>query len=134
MTIDTRLKRTNTREFRGMVFAYLADADSSFEETGMTDTMTNRAKHMWNRFNSEYNYPENQIRIPSLQLRVAEWLSGLALSVDFTYSDIIATAEHWRESTLTDEQAERICEQWFKFLAMSLLQMWKRYDVDITGA
>lgn len=133
MPINTQLKRTNSREFRAMVFAYLADAAYSFDDTGLPDTQSNRARHMWERFDSEYNYSQNRIRIPSLQLRVAEWLSGLAINIEYTYCDIIARAEQWHETKLTDKQADAIIDQWFKFLAMSLIQMWNKHGVATNG-
>lgn len=115
------MQNTNTKAFREKVYAYLLDCAD-----GMTPAQ------IWDRFNKEYNYPDNQRRIPNLQARVAEWLSGLALMTEYTYADIIARCEDWHECTLTDKERDMVSERWFGFLAMKLLQLWVAHKVEIT--
>lgn len=124
------MKNTNTKQFRNTVYAYLTDSAYSFDETGLPDTQANRASHIWERFDSEYNYSQNRARYPSTQARVASWLSGLPLHIDYTYCDIITRAEQWHDCTLTDKQRDMVCERWFDFLAMKMLQMWQLYGID----
>lgn len=124
------MKNTNTKAFRQTVYSYLCQSAYSFDETGLPDTQANRAQHMWDRFNQEYNYPQNRTRYPSTQQRVASWLSGLAINTAYTYCDIIALAETWHDCTLTDKERDKVCAQWFDFLAMKLLQLWQTHGID----
>lgn len=112
------LKRTNTKEFTAIVNRYLLDSVYDFEGSD-----TEKAQHIWARFQSEYNYKNNRIRLPNLQDRVAEWLSGLALNIEFSYYDIRKRAESWHECKLTDSDAERIYHNWFPFLASKLIRL-----------
>lgn len=124
------MKKTNTNEFRSQVQRYFADSvyDHEFAELGPA------AAHIWERFDREYNFEANRKRWPALQRRVKEWLSGLPLSIDFSYADIIARAEAWHECKLTESQADMICERWFDFLAFQLLRMWRDHSVDVSHA
>lgn len=119
------MKNTNTNEFRQTVYKYLCDSVYDFE-----GNQAETAKHICERFESEYNYKQNRQRLPNLQNRVAEWLAGLPLNIDYTYAGIIATAEKWHDCKLTESQADMICERWFAFLAMRLLQLWKLHDCE----
>lgn len=111
---------------------YRCILDSTYDCDDMSDA--ERAAHIWQRFNAEYNYPENKRRIPNLQARVAEWLSGVALNIPIYNSDIIDTVERWHETTLTDKQATRVIENWFSFMAFRLMQCVRHYGVNINGS
>ena len=119
------MKRTNTAEFKETVFQYLADSAYDFE-----GSQAETAQHIRNRFESEFNYPDNKRRTPNNQARVAAWLSGLPLNIAAYYVDIIALAETWHECQLTDKQADVICENWFNFLAFKLIQLWAKHGVE----
>lgn len=121
-------KNINSREIKFKVWRYLADStyDVEFTDAQIADA----AKHIWQRFDTEYNFKQNRQRYPMLQQRVAEWLAGLPLGIDYTYHDIIERSKAWHDMDFTEEQAGKICENWFKFLAFKLVQMWQYYDVD----
>lgn len=61
---------------------------------------------------------------------MAEWLSGLPLNIEYTNSGIIALAEQWHETELTDAQAEKVVSQWFGFIASRLIRLWERCGID----
>lgn len=102
------MKRTNTNEFHALVRSHLIAG--AYDCEGMTES--DIIAHTFKRFESEYNYTQNRQRIPNLQARVAEWLSGLALSVAYNYCDIIALAEQWHETTLHDKDRNRARYHW----------------------
>lgn len=123
------MKNTNTKEFKEKVFTYLCDSLYDFE--GDREA---RVRRIWEKFQSEFNYPYNRQRTPNLQARVADWLQGLPLNIDFSYVDILARAEEWHECKLTEKQAETIENNWFNFLALKLLQMCKAHGIDVYAA
>lgn len=116
------MKRTNTKEFHGLVMSHLIAGAYDCEDMTESDVIA----HTFNRFQSEYNYAQNRIRIPNTQARVAEWLSGLALSVAYTYHDIIVLSEQWHGCTLSEKERDRACKQWFSMLAMHLMRAWRK--------
>lgn len=116
------MQNTNTKAFRQKVYTYLLDCAD-----GLTPA------EIWDRFNAEYNYPANKVRHPNLQARVAEWLSGLALMTEYTCKDIIARCEDWHECTLTQRERDMVCERWFQFLALKLLQLWAAHKVEVSA-
>ena len=123
------MKNTNTSAFRAIVYRYLLDSIYS-EDCPATDDKS-RAEYIFYRFQMEYNYPDNIRRIPNTQARVAEWLSGLALNIEYTYCDIIKRTEIWHECKLTDKEADTVIEQWFTFLAMKLIQLWRVHGLGV---
>lgn len=123
------MKNTNTSAFRAIVYRYLLDSIDSEECPATTDK--GRAEYIFRRFQSEYNHPDNIKRIPNTQARVAEWLSGLALNVEYTYSDIIKRAETWHECKLTDKEADCVIDYWFTFLALKLIQLWRKHGLEV---
>jgi hypothetical protein len=79
----------------------------------------------WDRFNAEYNYPENKARLPNYVGRVESWLQGLSLDTSFTYADIIQLQEEWHGFELSKSQQDAVCERWFPRLAMTLTRLWR---------
>jgi len=118
------MKRTNTNDFKSVVFQYLADSAYGFD-----GTQAESAQHIRNRFESEFKHPDNKRRTPNHQARVADWLSGLPLNIAAYYVDIIAVSEKWHDCQLTEKQADSICENWFNFLAFNLIQLWAKHGV-----
>lgn len=117
------MKNTNSKQFKQMVFNYLADSLYDFEGDYLE-----RVARIKEKFTVEYDYPDNRRRTPNKQDRIAEWLAGLPLSIDYSNVDIIARAEQWHETKLTDKQAEKIVDNWFNFLAFKTLQMWESVE------
>ena len=87
-----------------------------------------KAKFSYERFMSEYGWRVEQA---GLQTAVIDWLQGLALSIAFSYVDIIelATKSGSLNEQSTDRQVDRICENYFPFMAMRLLSIWKMHKV-----
>ena len=117
--------KTNSKAFRSNVQSHILNAIYDYDGPG-----DGRAAYIWNKFQAEYNYPDNRRRIPNTQERVAEWLSGLPLNVAYTYSDIIALSESWHGEKHSEKQADRVCENWFNLMAFNLLAIWAAAGID----
>ncbi|UUV43263.1 hypothetical protein RCCWILLIS_91 [Rhodobacter phage RcCWillis] len=117
--------KTNSNAYKAKVYAYLCESIYDFE-----GTEAECAAHIWERFNSEYNYPDNRKRIPNLQERVADWLAGIPLNIAVYSADIMQLAESWAETRYTDKQAERIIDNWFNFMAFQILKFWEKHGIN----
>jgi len=119
------VKNTNTKAFKMMVFRYLID--SAYDCDGMTDRQI--VQHIYDRWQAEYCYEYNLQRYGNGRDNLKEWLAGLPLNIDFYNGDIVKITEQWHETTLSDSQAQRVIDNWFQFLAMKLLQLFKHYKI-----
>jgi hypothetical protein len=124
------LKNTNTKEFTRKVWTHLKSGAYDVDENM---TFAEFAAYSWERFDSEYNYEQNRRRYPQLQVRVKEWLSGLALTVACYNGDIVNVLEEWHDCQLTDKQVDRLVLNWFNFLSFKLIQLWREYDIEVTS-
>ena len=115
------MTNSNSKAVRDTIFRYILDSVRDEECENMNDT--EKAAYLWARFESEYNYPNNRKRIPNLQARVAEWLSGQAIGIAFANADIVALAEKWQGHKLSDKQAERVIENYFSYMAFKVMQL-----------
>ena len=122
-----KMKNTNTKEFRAMMFAYLADATP--DDEGVLETERDKAQRIKDKFTSEYDHAYERQRTPNEQQRIAGWLAGLPLMIDYANGDIIERCEEWHGVKLDDKQAERVVSNWFHFMAMQVLKMWKHHNV-----
>jgi hypothetical protein len=120
------MPRTNSKQFRQLVQAHILAGVYDFEGDD-----TAKARHIWARFNSEFNYSENRQRTPQTQARVADWLSGLPLHIACANWEILELTEAWRGEPLRAERAkDSALENWFNLLAFNLLDLWTRAGID----
>lgn len=119
--------RTNSKAYRAKVRAHILH---SIYDYGGADDDASRARHIWARFMSEFNYPDNQERFPNTQDRVADWLAGLPLNIAYSNADILALAESWHGESFDGARADRIIESWFKHLAFHLLGIWQDAGIN----
>ena len=85
-----------------------------------------KVKFIYERFISEVGW--NIDRVGEMRAMV-DWLADLALDIPFTYADITQLARHINCRTYTDKEEEKICENYFPFMANLILQMFKTYKV-----
>jgi len=123
---------SHSKAARAVIFRYILDSVRDMECEGMNDS--DKAAYLWARFESEYNYADNRKRIPNLQARVAEWLSGLAIGIAYTNADIVTLAEQWQGCKLSDKQAARVIDNYFSFMAFKFMQLCKAHGVNINGS
>jgi hypothetical protein len=64
------------------------------------------------------------------QAMIEYWFSGLCsvVSLPYLYGDIIPLAVSWGSLPVehTDKQADKICQNWFKYMACQFLQMFDK--------
>ena len=119
--------KTNSKAFRSQVQAHILAGLYDYDGP---ETEAARARRIWDKFQSEYNYPENKRRIRNTQERVAEWLAGLPLNIEYTNGGIIALSESWHGEKHSDKTAERVIENWFSLLAFNCLALWERNGIN----
>jgi len=121
------MKNTNTAEFRKLMFQYLED--SVCDDEGVIYDQRDAAQRIKDRFTAEFDHAYERKRTPNEHDRIAEWLSGLPLDIDYSNGDIIERIEEWHEVTLTDTQCDKYLDGWWRFMAMQVLKMWKHHGV-----
>jgi hypothetical protein len=82
-------------------------------------------------YESEFNHKYNQSRHPNEQDRFANWLAGLpsVLNIPFYNDDIINLAKELQEvETYAEKMEQRICENYFIFMAYHILKLNKKLN------
>lgn len=125
---------TTTKEFKEKFTKYFLEhaCDDDFQAESKDDIIP-CLEHFWNRFDVEFNFPYNKRRYPSLQTRLAEYLSGLAFSFDFTDYDITERLLWFgllKGTEKGSEKNDKMVWNWFTNLAGNILQLcrWNKFD------
>ena len=87
-----------------------------------------RAKHIYNRFKSEYGWMIERVGV---RPAMCEWLAGLALDIPFRNFDILALAERVNGERYEGSVAERIVENYFNFMAGIVLGIFKEFNLEV---
>jgi len=67
---------------------------------------------------------------------LTEWLQGLALPIEYTYCDIIDLAKSWGSipENATTKQEDKICDNYFSFMANKVRQLFDGYRIPLEVA
>ena len=122
----------NTKRLNENVFNYIiSNIDSSgygFNYSSDYDKL----QFLADTFNDEYGYMKNRI---GTQKALEEWYSGLpsAISLDFSYNDIIRLAKNWGSipENAKASQENKITKNWFNFLAAKTLVLMRKNKIKI---
>ena len=118
--------KTNSTKYQLNFAKYIISVIDS--EDLPSETMTNKEKvfFIMDRFVKEYCYQQNLDRHDNDMTKLmAEWLSGLAINIPYTYCDIIKLSKELLETdTLKDE--DKIIENYFNFMAMQIFKLANR--------
>ena len=93
-------------------------------ETGINDeplkTDQEKIKYIFDRFNSEYGFMINRV---GKYKAMSEWLSGLALDLEYYYSDIIKLAIKMGsiDENPSEKMQSKVCEKYWDFMANIIL-------------
>ena len=100
-----------------------------FENEENTEHLTPDQKfiYIYNRFESEYCHSYNLKRYKNNRVLIMEeWISGLAISCDFYYYDIIKTSKKLHDVNPKAEYSpkinDQICNNWFTLLATHIIK------------
>tara|TARA_R110000751_G_scaffold107078_1_gene203236 strand:- start:148 stop:528 length:381 start_codon:yes stop_codon:yes gene_type:complete len=118
--------KTNSTKYQLNFAKYILSVIDS--EDLPSETMTNKEKvfFIMDRFVKEYCYQQNLDRHDNDMTKLmAEWLSGLAINIPYTYCDIIKLSKDLLETdTLKDE--DKIIENYFNFMAVQIFKLANR--------
>ena len=118
--------KTNSTKYQLNFAKYILSVIDS--EDLPSETMTNKEKvfFIMDRFVKEYCYQQNLDRYDNNMTKLmAEWLSGLAINIPYTYCDIIKLSKELLETdTLKNE--DEIIENYFNFMAIQIFKLANR--------
>jgi hypothetical protein len=104
---------------------YILDCISDEDDLiGKNLSREEKIKYLFDRFNSEYGFMIDRV---GKQKAIADWLSGLAIHIDYYYVDIIKLAKRMGsvDDNLTSVQEAKICENYWNFMAYMILLLEK---------
>lgn len=96
--------------------------DGVYDCDGLSDKA--RAAHALARFKREYGH---EIKRVGINRALQEWLAGLALSIPYTFNDIITLAG---AKNATEKRQNEIVERYFPYMAMRLQGLWQYFKLD----
>ena len=110
-------------EYKKNYKSYILDClDSEDDLTDKSLTEQEKINYLFDRFNSEYGFMVQRV---GKQNALAEWLSGLAISIDYYYEDIIKLAI--KMGSIDDNPSEelqgRVCNNYWNFMANIILSL-----------
>ena len=87
-----------------------------------------KAQFIYDRFMSEYGWHVAQV---GEQQALISWLQGLALNIAFSNYDILILAKECGSlaQDATEAQEDKILNNYWRYMAMRILQLWNKYDV-----
>ena len=77
--------RTNSKKYLDNIQTYLLSAIDGKDYGIKTDTPKEKLDFLFDCFESEFNYKNNQLRYPNFQNRFANWLQGLPSAINIPY-------------------------------------------------
>tara|TARA_R110000787_G_scaffold70013_1_gene155605 strand:- start:34 stop:420 length:387 start_codon:yes stop_codon:yes gene_type:complete len=115
--------KTNSKKYQANFKNYILSVIDSEELPSKTMTDKEKVFFIMDRFNKEYCFEENFIKHNNNMTKIlSEWLSGLAINIPYTYTDIIKLSKKLLETdTLKNEN--KIIDNYFDFMAVQLFKL-----------
>ena len=103
---------------------YILNCVDLDNEGELLKTDQEKINYIFNRFNSEYSW--NIERIGKFRA-MSEWLSGLALPIEYMYCDIVELAIKLGSinSNPSNKLYDKVCDTYFDFMANIILGLEK---------
>ena len=113
----TKLHHT---EYKKNYKNYILSTIETDNEDKPIKTDNEKIKYIFDRFNSEYGFMINRV---GKQKAMSEWLSGLALNIEFYYDDIVKLAIKMGsiDPNPNDKLRNRVEQGYFDFMANIIL-------------
>ena len=113
----TKLHHT---EYKKNYKNYILSTIEEDEEGKPLTTDQEKINYIFNRFNSEYGFMIERV---GKQKAISEWLSGLALDLEYYYSDIIKLAIKMGsiDENPSEKLQSKICQNYWDFMANVIL-------------
>jgi len=115
-----------TKKYLNNIQDYILDSIDSEGYDIKTETPTEKLQFLFDCFEVEFNYKNNQLRYPNLQDRFANWLQGLPSVIDLPYQNykILQLSKNLLEVyTLTEKQEETIINNYWSFMAYHIIKL-----------
>ena len=129
----TTIKRSNSKEVKKALFAYIIDTINSDVYDIETTTTIDKLTFLLDCFNKEFNYKQNKVIYPKLQDRLSEWFMCLpsVFTVDFSNFDIINKGKEFclLNDESTDRKIDTFIANWFDLIAFNVLDMCRKNNV-----
>ncbi len=109
--------KTNSKKYQENFNCYMEGVFASEEHITSYD-------ELYNEFDRVANYDYNIKKFPNKQNRLADFLQGLPIGIEYTNYDILQLDKKLREYDyeLTDKQADKILENYWNFMAYQILK------------
>ena len=113
----TKLHHT---EYKKNYKKYILDTIETDNEDKPIKTDNDKIKYIFDRFNSEYGFMIDRV---GKQKAMSEWLSGLALDIEYYYDDIVKLAIKMGsiDENPNDKLRNRVEQGYFDFMANIIL-------------
>lgn len=118
--------RTNSKKYLNNIQAYILDSIDSEGYDIKTETPTEKLDFLFDCFEVEFNYKNNQLRYPNFQDRFANWLQGLpsAISIPYQYNKILELCKNLLEvDTLSEKLENQIINNYWSFMAYHIIKL-----------
>jgi hypothetical protein len=121
--------KTNSKKYLNNIQNYILDSIDGIEYDIKTETPTEKLDFLFDCFEVEFNYKNNQLRYPNLQDRFANWLQGLpsAINIPHQYNKILELSKNLLEvENLSEKQENEIIKNYWSFMAHHIIKIKNR--------
>ena len=118
--------KTNSKKYLNNIQDYILDSIDSEGYDIKTETPTEKLQFLFDCFEVEFNYKNNQLRYPIFQNRFANWLQGLpsAISIPHQYNKILELSRNLLEvDTLSEKLENQIIKNYWSFMAFHIIKL-----------
>ena len=118
--------KTNSKKYLNNIQNYIIDSIDGEGYDIKTETPTEKLEFLFDCFEVEFNYKNNQLRYPNLQNRFANWLQGLpsSISIPHQYNKILELSKNLLEvDTLSEKLEDQIIKNYWSFMAFHIIKL-----------
>ena len=118
--------RTNSKKYLNNIQNYILDSIDVTDYDIKTETPTEKLEFLFDCFEVEFNYKNNQLRYPNFQNRFANWLKGLpsAINIPHQYNKILELSKNLLEvDTLSEKLENQIIKNYWSFMAYHIIKL-----------
>ena len=114
--------RTNTKGYNARIKKYILDS-IDFDHLP-TETDEEKINSLLSEFERVANYPYNLQKLPNIQDRLADYLMGLPIGLEYTNYEILELTKKLHDvKELTEAQEDNILASYWKHIAFKILSI-----------
>ena len=118
--------KTNSKKYLNNIQSYILDSIDGEGYDIKTETPTEKLDFLFDCFEVEFNYKNNQLRYPNFQDRFANWLQGLPSVINLPYQEyeILQLSKILFEvDTLSEKLKNQIINNYWSFMAFQIIKL-----------